>query len=177
MGSDQNGDVESGLKQFLADRRSQIESAWNRSLPFGDYVSDRWDKAALLGFGEGTSVYDNVVVLGDVSVGKNTWIGPQVVLDGAGGLTVGDFCSISAGVQIYSHDSVRWALSMGQDEIEYSPTKIGSGVYLGPNVVVAKGVTIGDRCVIGANSVVLSDIPSGHVAYGNPCQVSREVES
>ena len=34
-----------------------------------------------------------------------------------------------------------------------------------------------DRCVIGANSVVLSDIPSGHVAYGNPCQVSREVES
>ena len=79
MGPDQNGDVESGLKQFLADRRSQIESAWNRSLPFGDYVSDRWDKAALLGFGEGTSVYDNVVVLGDVSVGKNTLIGPQVV--------------------------------------------------------------------------------------------------
>ena len=177
MGLDQNYDMENNLKSFLSSKRSEVNLAWNRSLPFGDYISDRWEKAHSLGFGEGTSVYDNVVVIGDVTVGSNTWIGPQVVLDGSGGLTIGNFCSVSAGVQIYSHDSVRWAISLGKEDVERASTQIGSGVYLGPNVVIAKGVTIGDRCVIGANSVVLSDIPSGHVAYGNPCHVVREVDS
>ena len=54
----------------------------------------------------GTSCYNNVLIIGDVKVGKNTWIGPNVILDGSGGLEIGDFVSISAGVQIYTHDSL-----------------------------------------------------------------------
>ena len=85
--------------------RGKKKKEWNRVLPFGDYFVDRWEKAEYLGFGEGTSVYDNVVVLENVKVGKNTWIGPNVILDGSGCLEIGSHCSISAGVQIYSHDS------------------------------------------------------------------------
>ena len=87
--------------------RDKKKKKFNRVLPFGDYFSDRWEKAKYLGFGEGSSVYDNVVVIGNVKVGKNTWIGPNVILDGSGGLEIGSNCSISAGVQIYSHDSVK----------------------------------------------------------------------
>ena len=65
------------------------EQNYNRMLPFGDYLIDRWEKAKFLGFGEGTSIYDNVLVIGDVKVGKNTWIGPNVILDGSGGLEIG----------------------------------------------------------------------------------------
>lgn len=159
------------LKAFWLARRRQLHSRFNRTLPFGDYVVDRWEKAKELGFGEGTSVYDSSVILGDVKVGSDTWIGPFTLLDGSGGLEIGSNCSISAGVQIYSHDTVRKSISGGVAPIERAGTRIGSDCYLGPNVVVAKGVTIGDRVVVGANSLVLADIPSGSKAVGTPCRV------
>lgn len=158
------------LRQAWLEAREAVDREWNRTLPFGEYVVDRWQKARMLGFGEGSSIYDSAVVIGTVSVGANTWIGPWVMLDGSGGLSIGSHCSISAGVQIYTHDSVDWATSGGEKPIERAATRIGNRCYLGPNVIVAKGVTIGDGCVIGANSLVLADLPAGSKAWGNPCK-------
>lgn len=149
---------------------------WNRSLPFGDLVSDRWEKAKILGFGNGTSVYDNVLVLGDVSVGMNCWIGPNVILDGSGGLLIGNNCSISAGVQIYTHDTVEWAVSGGEASSKLASTQIGDNCYIGPNVVIAKGVTIGNGAIIGALSLVLHDIPANTKAFGTPCKPVSNLE-
>jgi len=101
----------------------------------------------------------------------NTWIGPFTILDGSGGLTIGDYCSISAGVQIYTHDTVQWAISGGKYEAERSAVKIGSRCYIGPNVIISKGVTIGDGCVIGACSLVNCDIPSDSKAWGVPVKI------
>ncbi|MGB9695789.1 MAG: acyltransferase [Ignavibacteria bacterium] len=148
--------------------RDSKKHNYNRVLPFGDYFSDRWEKAKYLGFGEGTSVYDNVVIIGEVKVGKNTWIGPNVILDGSGGLEIGDNCSISAGVQIYSHDSVKWAISGGVEEYEYKKTTIGNNCYIGPNTVIAKGVKVGSGVIIGANSFVNRDVPDNAKVAGNP---------
>lgn len=164
-------DLFASLRAFWRDRRSDLDARWHRTLPFGDYVVDRWEKAQALGWGEGASVYDNVLVLGDVHVGANTWIGPNTILDGSGGLTIGDWCNVSAGAQIYTHDTVRHVLSGGEAVAERAPTVIGNRVYLGPNVVVSKGVTIGDGCVIGANSLVTHDIPGGSKAWGTPARV------
>lgn len=145
---------------------------WNRSLPFADLVVDRWERARALGFSPGASIYDSALVLGEVRVGENTWIGPSVVLDGSGGgLEIGSFCSISAGVQIYTHHTVRWSLSGGRELAERASTRIGSRCYIGPLAVVSKGVTIGDGCVIGAHSLVNSDIPANSKAFGVPCRV------
>jgi acetyltransferase-like isoleucine patch superfamily enzyme len=143
-------------------------AAHDRVLPLADYLVDRWDKAKLLGFGEGTSVYDSCLVIGDVRVGKNTWIGPFTILDGSGGLAIGDNCSISAGVHVYTHDTVRWALD--EAPVERSPVVIGSHVYIGPNTVIARGVTVGDRALIGANSLVLVDVPPNTKFAGNPAR-------
>lgn len=159
------------LRAFWSAARDEVDARFHRTLPLGDYVVDRWEKARRLGFGEGASIYDSSLVLGDVRVGEHTWIGPFTVLDGSGGLEIGAYCSISAGVQIYSHDTVEWALSGGVAAPVRSPTRIGSRCYLGPNVVVARGVTIGDGCVVGANSLVLHDVPPGSKAYGTPCRV------
>ncbi|MCK4624099.1 MAG: acyltransferase [Phycisphaerae bacterium] len=148
-----------------------VQEQWDRSLPLGDYLVDRWEKARMLGFGEGSSVYDSCLLLGDVKVGEHTWIGPFTVMDGSGGLEIGSYCSISAGVQIYTHDTVQWALSGGKALPERAATRIGSYCYLGPNAIVTKGITIGDSCVIGANSLVLEDIPPGSKAFGTPCKV------
>ena len=95
--------------------RRKIGKRWARCLPFNEELFDRWERAKYLGFGRGSSIYDSAIVLGPVKVGENTWVGPFVVLDGSGGLSIGSYCSISAGVQIYSHDSVDWAISGGKE--------------------------------------------------------------
>lgn len=160
------------LKRFWLSRRREINERYTRTLPFGDYVVDRWEKAQELGFGKGTSIYDSSLVLGDVRVGEHTWIGPFTLLDGSGGgLEIGSHCSISAGVQIYTHDTVERSLSGSEAPIVTAPTRIGANCYIGPNSVIVKGVTIGDGVVIGANSLVLKDVPAGSKAFGTPCRV------
>jgi acetyltransferase-like isoleucine patch superfamily enzyme len=153
-------------------RQAEKIEKFKRRVSFGDLVTDRWENAKEYGFGEGTSCYDNVLIIGDVKVGKHTWIGPNVVLDGSGGgLEIGDHCSISAGVQIYTHDTVQRSITLGEAAIDQSPTRIGRGVYIGPNSIVSHGVNIGDKAVIGAMSFVNSDIPSESRAWGCPARV------
>lgn len=55
------------------------------------------------------------------------------------------------------------------------PITVGSNVWIGAQVAVLPGVTIGDSSVIGAGSVVNKDIPSGVLAAGNPCKVIRKL--
>ena len=91
------------LQNLIKKLRLQMKDKFNRHVSIQDLLSDRWETAEFYGFGKGSSCYNNVLILGDVKVGRNTWIGPNVILDGSGGLEIGDFVSISAGVQIYTH--------------------------------------------------------------------------
>jgi len=154
----------------------ELRERWNRDLPLPDLIGDRWERARRLGFGEGTSVYDSSHVFGDVRVGQHTWIGPFTLLDGSGGLEIGDYCSISTGVQIYSHDTVDWAVSGGALPYDHAPVKIGSRCYIGAQAVVGKGVTIGAGSIVGACSFVRADVPPGSVAVGAPARVVGAVE-
>jgi acetyltransferase-like isoleucine patch superfamily enzyme len=158
------------IDELVADKRARF----HRVLPLADYLVDRWDKARMLGFGEGSSVYDSCLVIGDVEVGKNCWFGPFTVIDGSGGLRIGDGCTFSAGVQVYTHDNIARTLD-GTSPIERSPTTIGQNVYVGPNAVLTRGLSIGDRVLIGANSLVTSDVPSGAKVAGNPARVIGSV--
>ena len=160
------------VRQFLTALARQKKEQYNRRVSVGDLLTERSDNAAMYGFGEGTTMYDNVLVLGEVRIGRHTWIGPGCILDGSGGgLEIGDFCSISAGVQIYTHHTVRRSVSLGVEPIDYAPTKIGNGVYIGPNSIVQMGVTIGDQSVIGSNSLVNRNIPAGVRAFGTPARL------
>jgi len=165
------------VKGFYNVRSGFIMSKYRRFVPFGDMVSDRWDKASKLGFGEGTSIYDSSLILGDVKVGKNTWIGPQTVLDGySAPLTIGDYCSISSGVQIYTHNTVKWSITGGAHKNESAPVAIGSCVYIGPGTIISKGVTIGEHVIIGACSYVDKPIPDFSVAWGQPARIIGKIE-
>ena len=147
-----------------------MKHRFNRVLPANELFTDRWEKARYLGFGKNTSIYDSSLVFGDVKVGANTWIGPFTILDGSGGLEIGSNCSISAGVQIYSHDTVDWAVSGGKEPYTYASVKIGDNCYLGPNTVIAKGVTLGKGTVVGANSFVNRSFEAGAKIAGNPAK-------
>lgn len=159
------------LTELTDSLRVRKKQSFNRFLPLGEYFGDRWLRAAAYGFGEGSSIYDSAVVLGDVKVGENTWVGPNTVLDGSGGLTIGSYCSISAGVQLYSHDSVDWAVSGGKAAYKYAKTSVGNNTYIGPNSIIAKGVRIGSGCVIGAQSFVNTDVADGQKVVGSPAKL------
>ena len=95
-----------------------------------------------------------------MKVGEDTWIGPYTALDGGEcGIEIGSNCSISSGVNIIGHDSVKWALSGGSQNHEYAPIRIGDNCFIGTNVVITKDVTIGNHCLVGANAVVSKSFP------------------
>lgn len=158
------------LRNTVDHARNDIRSRWNRDLPVQELVDDRWERARRLGFGQGSSIYADSYVYGDVSVGENTWIGPHTLLDGTGGLSIGRRCDISAGVQVYTHDTVNRVLSDGREGVDLASVEIGDNCHIGAQSVIAKGVRIGDHVVIGACSFVNRDIPSFTVAVGVPCR-------
>jgi acetyltransferase-like isoleucine patch superfamily enzyme len=169
-------ELQKTLAELYDELRANTNARWQRDLPLEELLFDRWERARHLGFSEGASIYHNSYVFGKVVVGKKTWIGPFTMLDGSGGLEIGDNCSISTGVHIYSHDTVAWAVSGGVAPYDRAAVRIGNCCYIGGQTVVAKGVTIGDHSVIGACSFVNRDIPPYTVAFGVPCRPRGRVE-
>ena len=164
------------ILQLYKQLRKEKKEKWDVDVPFEDLLFDRWERAKNLGFGEGSSVYHNSYIIHNVKVGKHTWIGPFVMLDGRGGITIGDYCNISSGVHIYSHDTVKRALTAGKAKEEKSPVTIGNCTYIGSKTIITKGVTIGDHCIIGACSLVNKDIPPYSKAYGIPAKVVGKIK-
>lgn len=110
-----------------------------------------------------------------IKVGKNFFANYNCTMLDVGKITFGDNCLLAPNVAIYTaghpiHPDSRNSL------YEYGiDVTIGNNVWLGGNVVVCPGVTIGDNCVVGAGSVVTKDIPAWSIAAGNPCRVIRKI--
>jgi acetyltransferase-like isoleucine patch superfamily enzyme len=171
VGDSDSDQVDVELAQWWHRSQERMKASFERHMPSGDLIVDRWERARAFGFGDGSSIYDSSLVIGQVSVGRNTWIGPGTILDGSGALVIGDHCSISAGVQVYTHESIAQALSGGTANVNRKSTRIGNRTYIGPNTVIEAGADIGDECVIGAMSLVRGTVPSGTKAYGVPARV------
>lgn len=161
----------------MKDRRNVMKNQFNRVLPSGELIFNRFAKADYLCAGKSSSVYDTAVVMGDVKIGNHVWIGPFTVLEGINGkLIIGDFVSIDAGVMIYTHDSTKHYLSGGVEDFYKGDVTIGNNVVIGTMSMISYGVTIGNHCVVGANSFVNKDIPDYSIAAGTPAQVIGKVE-
>ena len=90
-------------------------------------------------------------------------------------ITIGEYTIVGPGTVIYDakeHDydpEIGW---LGRRQRTGKPITIGKRCYIGMNCIILKGVTIGDDCVISAGTIINKDVPSGHIAYGNPAQYS-----
>jgi acetyltransferase-like isoleucine patch superfamily enzyme len=112
-------------------------------------------------------------IVGEPEVGDGCWIGAFTVLDGSGGLVLGAGCDISAGAQIYTHSTVRRALSGRELPIERRRTVLGDHVHVGAGAVVLMGCTIGSHSVVAAGAVVTegTTAPGWSVLAGVPARV------
>lgn len=118
---------------------------------------------------------DPVLVIGD-----GTSIVGDVILSAASRVELGEKVLIARGAYISDHshrfDDTSTAI-LDQGITGVAPVVVGSGAWLGENVVVGPGVTIGRGAVVGANSVVLADVPDHSVAVGAPARVVRRLTS
>jgi len=111
---------------------------------------------------------------GDISIGKNTFLGEYCVLYGHGGIEIGSNTLIAMHTCIVSSNHTipaKGTLIRSQPDI-LGPVKIGNDVWIGAGVKILAGVMIGDGCVIGAGSVVTKNVPPFAVAVGVPCHVT-----
>lgn len=109
----------------------------------------------------------------NIKIGQNFYANYNCVILDAAEVVFGDNVFVGPNCGFYT---AQHPLNVAQRNqgLEYDrPIKIGNNVWLGGNVVVLPGVTIGDNTVIGAGSVVTKDIPSNVVAVGNPCCVKH----
>ena len=167
----------SELRGQLQDLRRTLDAEFKRHVPLGTLLNDRWKLAAERGFGEGTSVYDECLILGDVEVGAHCWIGPFTVLDGSRApLRIGDHTQISSGAQIYTHNSLALCLTGGRAKMVAAATTIGRCCYIAPQSIVAAGTLLGDHCVVAAGSLVEGEFPSHSFIAGTPATRVGRVE-
>lgn len=108
------------------------------------------------------------MLLAGVSIGDQVRIGPgllmnhgHVVIDGT--TTIGPLCSIAPFVTI--------GLNTGGADVSFEGPKLGRFVFIGTGAKLLGGITIGDNARIGANAVVLSDVPADATAVGVPARI------
>ncbi|MBV9310097.1 MAG: acyltransferase [Solirubrobacterales bacterium] len=114
-----------------------------------------------------------------IRIGEGTFLNQGVMVAAADLVEIGNHCMLANGCFVADADHrfddpvrpVPW-----QGFTHKGPTRLGDNVWCGAHVVVTGGVTIGERCVIGAGSVVTHDIPPFSIAAGAPAKVIREIE-
>jgi len=110
-------------------------------------------------------------------IGKNCWIGAFVYI--ADNVEIGNNVSISNGVQIFDHDTSLHRATEGRLPVDKYKIKIGDFTQIGANSVILPGsedILIGHHCIIGAKSLVKSNIPNLAIAYGSPARINGRVD-
>lgn len=134
----------------------QLNSA-PRSNPLGCFqpcVLRTLSSDAVLQLGPGVGLSATAIVAGlSITVGEGT-------IFGAGAMVVDNDFHTPEGTWGWGYDCRSGA----------KPVRIGRGCFIGARAIVLKGVTLGDRVVVGAGAVVTKDVPSEHMAVGNPAR-------
>ena len=130
--------------------------------------------------GDKTKIDDGVRIIATntskVEIGKNSKLGFHSVLNGGGGIKIGDNTSFYGFVYVQSSShNFKDKSPINQQGFSHGQVEIGSNVLVGANAVILPGVKIDDSCLIGANSVVSKSIQGNNIAFGVPCKVHSKM--
>jgi len=117
---------------------------------------------------------------GCIEIGDSTGIS-SAVISSCSRICIGRNVKIGGNVRIFDHDfhaldyRIRRS-SKDKTHVGTVPVRVGDDVFIGTNAMILKGVSIGDRSIIGAGSVVTRDVPSDEIWAGNPARRIREMQ-
>lgn len=117
----------------------------------------------------------------ELIIGSGTFIGHDCAFTAGASIQIGDHCLLAGGVRISDQDghpldaeARRSGQPTPKDQIR--PVRIGNDVWIGARAFVLKGVTIGDRAVIGMGAIVTKDVPADCVVAGNPARIVKRLD-
>ncbi len=120
------------------------------------------------------SVWSNSADKGSIHMGNHCMICPGVRIGSAERINIGDNCMIASNAYIADSDwhDIYNRTTMGKT----APVDIADNVWVGEGAIVCKGVSIGENSIVGAGSVVVSDIPPGCISAGNPARIVKRLD-
>ena len=113
----------------------------------------------------------------NIRLGRNVFINYHCMFLDCAPIDIGNDVQIGPAVQLYTAQHPLEANVRRSGLESARPIRIGNDVWIGGGAVVLPGVTIGDRSVVGAGSVVVGSLPADCVAVGNPARVVRALAS
>lgn len=156
-----------------------------------DRLAERWNSAILysrrrryekiLGY-QLTFIYQgagDIHLAGDITkfrIGSHSHLKTNTFIECSGGVTIGDYLHSARGLTIFStRHNWKNTTTIPYDPISTSaPVTIGNFVWIGSNVTILPGSTIGNGVIIGAGSVIRGEIQDGAVVIGNPAQIINQ---
>lgn len=123
--------------------------------------------------GKGSSIHMGAVFYnaGNISIGEDTIIGENAVLDGRAKLTIGNHVDIASEVMIYnSQHNINSEDFADPQEVICEPVTISDYVFIGPRAIILPGVTIGKGAVVGAGAVVTKNVEDFKIVGGVPAK-------
>jgi acetyltransferase-like isoleucine patch superfamily enzyme len=167
-------------KNLKADGMPVIRMAHRGAITFGDNCQLNSRFMANL-VGKATPTILDCRGGGNIHFGNNSGCSFAVISSRIG-IEIGDHVKIGGNVRIFDHDyhSLNYLDrrdgNKDQPNCRKRPVKIGNDVFIGTNAMILKGVTIGDRAIVGAGSVVSCNVPADEIWAGNPAQFVRRLE-
>jgi len=130
-----------------------------------------------LEFGDNANIYPYcsfVTAGGYIRVGDDFIIQSFVLLDGIGGIEIGNQVMLGTHVQVYSSNhQIRRDQPIRKQPLDLHRTVIGNDVWVGGNAVILGGVNVGEGAVVGAGAIVTKDVPPYAIVVGSPARVVR----
>lgn len=100
---------------------------------------------------------------GVLTIGEKTYMNRYCMISAHEEVTIGKKCMFGPGVKVFDNDHVHSPETGVSTKLKTAPIRIGNHCWIASDVIILRGTTIGDNCVIGAGCIVKGDVPAGSV--------------